>query len=119
MADCKDVIPKNGLIHRIGYSIVLTPTNAWVNPVNLASKAFTLVSILGTPYYFSVFVLNSSVSCNVDYLVSLKNSLLSIMSLQSALTVLGSLVFSAAVCLQRRAVPVMNMHACSRGNNVI
>ena len=62
MTNCKNVIAKNGLIHRIGESTVLTCTNAWLNLVDLVSKALTFVSILG--YFFPV--LNSSVSCNVD-----------------------------------------------------
>ena len=35
-----------------------------VNPANFVSKALTFVSIVR--YYFSVSVLNSSVSCHVD-----------------------------------------------------
>ena len=65
MADCKEVIPKNGLIHRISYSIVLTCTHAWVNPVNLVSKhwnIYTRFPITWCRVYLISFWINGNVS---------------------------------------------------------
>ena len=46
MADCKDVIPEDGLINRKGCATVLTRTNAWVNQSTLIRKHSPLFQLL-------------------------------------------------------------------------
>ena len=69
MADCKDVIPENGLIHRIGYSIVLTRTNTWLNPLEKALTSVSIFLINFVCLFVCLFV--HSISCNADKLVRL------------------------------------------------